>query len=89
MAAAVNNMPRNKRPLPKNTVAEETIFAPAEPIAQHADEPQERDAGERHEIQCHSNRIRVAAEPSARLLRIGQGTAILSSTNTASSRTGE
>ena len=39
IAADVNNMARNKSPLPKNTVAKNWSSCCAETITQHADEP--------------------------------------------------
>jgi hypothetical protein len=44
-------MPRNKRPLPKNTVAKKPVFQLAKAVAQDADEPQEGNPGKRDEIQ--------------------------------------
>src|SRR5271169_2896669 len=71
-AAAVNSVPRNKRPLPKNTVAKKTVFQVAEAVAQDADEPQECNPGKGDEIQPQRNGVRIHAEPRARLLRIGR-----------------
>ncbi len=40
-------MARNSRPLPRNTVAKKAVFFVADVVAYDADEPKERDRGER------------------------------------------
>ena len=47
---AEESMATNNRPLPRNTVAKKRL-APADPVSEHPDEPQEGDAGERDEVQ--------------------------------------
>jgi hypothetical protein len=48
------------------------IFQLAKTIAQHADEPQECNAGERHQVYRQSNSAGTGVQPGARFLRIGR-----------------
>jgi hypothetical protein len=44
-------MPTNNRPLPQEHGREKPVLALADPVAEHPDEPQEGDAGERNQVQ--------------------------------------
>ena len=55
---------------PEKYGGEKAILKLGEPVAQHADKPQEGDTGKRHQVQRNRDRSRVGGKPRARLERI-------------------
>ncbi len=72
MAAAEKQHGEIQQPGAEKHRSEETILLLAEPVAQHADEPQERDTGKRNEVQRKCDLPRIGGEPCARLQRINR-----------------
>ena len=54
-AAPANSMATNSRPLPRNTDPEEPVLQLPYPVPHDADEPQEGDTGEWHQVQRDSD----------------------------------
>src|SRR5262245_63803384 len=86
IAAAVNSMARKQDAAAEEHRGKEPVFLFAETIAQHANEPQERNSGERHQIERECDRARTALEPRTRLLRMA-GIDVRKSQKTPISRT--
>jgi hypothetical protein len=70
-AAEAKSVARNRRPLPKNTVAKELVLLLPQAVADHGDEPQERDARKRQQVHGQAGGVRPAGQPRARVTRVG------------------
>jgi len=57
---------------PEKDGGEKAILKLGEPVAQHADKPEEGYTGKRHQVQRHGDRSRVGGKPRARLERISR-----------------
>ena len=62
-ADAKNSIPKNKRPLPKKTVAKNRSSSCTQTVAQHADEPEECNSRKRNQIYRQRNCICIGSQP--------------------------
>ena len=69
IAPEAKNIAMNSSPLPRKTVAKNRSSPCTDAIAQHADEPQEGDAGERQELQAQGHGLApvVVVDPRTRV----------------------
>ena len=77
-------MATKSRPLPRKTVAKNRSSCVADPIADHADEPQEGDPGERHDVDRHHTALRLdgsRSQPKLCAVSAGVDTRINTSAN--------
>jgi hypothetical protein len=73
-AAPTNSMARNRKPLPRKYRGEEAVLVGPKAVAQHADEPQEGDAGEGHDAQRQADPPRLGIQPGREVGRLaGKG----------------